>query len=294
MRIKLDIYLTGKNLLTLVGAVAVFAETLIALLVPADHLGWLRWRAAVIIIGALGIAALIWQTFKQSREDHEREERERHRDEEIQRISSAFDRLAKGAPTPSALASDPPKLGAESSVDAVFDGELERVFIYPRIGIPYKMLQEIWQLSHHPEEPKVDCDILVAAYVVNVSGSVQYLRDLTASVEVGGERKTLERRSDFRLQLPPDESADVEYGFESGDNDEPIALKPLLPELPFELTPNKPPEGWIRFTLPNVAPAAIDSNTWQFAIVDSRGNRHFITKTSDKPKKGEIGFRRPR
>jgi hypothetical protein len=163
------------------------------------------------------------------------------------------------------------------------------------MGIPYKLLQEVWHLSKHSDEPKVDCDILVAMYVVNVSPSIQFIRDVAASVEVEGERKDMERQDDFRLRFREDESDDLEYGFELEENqNDPISLTPLLPELPCELPPNKPLEGWVRFILRSVAPKKVDSNTWQFAVVDSLGNQHFITKTSSKPKKGEIGFRRRR
>jgi hypothetical protein len=210
----------------------------------------------------------------------------------VRKISSPYLSAKRTGPTP--IESEPPKPKAEAKTNTVLDGELHRVFICPRMGIPYKMLQEIWQLTKHSDEPQVDCDILVAMYVVNVSASNQYIREVTASVEVEGERKDMQRQDDFRLRFRDEESDDLEYGFEVEDHDEPISLTPLLPQLPCELPPNKPLEGWVRFILPSVAPGKVDSNTWQFAVVDSLGNQHFITKTSNKPKKGEIGFRRRR
>lgn len=263
------------------------------------HVKWELLKYAVVLFGAsaLALAAVFWQALKHAAID-------RYLFGILFLLSAGmFFALVRKIPSPSQSArrtgptpieSEPPKLTADAKPDTILDGELHRVFICPRMGIPYKMLQEIWQLSKHSDEPKVDCDILIAMYVVNVSASVQYIRDVTASVEVEGERKDMERQDDFRLRFR-DESDDLEYGFElEEDHNDPISLTPLLPQLPCELPPNKPLEGWVRFILRSVAPGKVDPNTWQFSVVDSRGKQHFIMKTSSKPKKGEIGFRRVR
>lgn len=296
MLIKFDIRLTGKNLLTLVGAVAVFGETLIALLVPADHLGWLRWRVAVILIAAIGISALVWQTLKQSCEDHDRDIREQERDAKIHGIEEHVKRIAAGTNSlPVSVESESPKLATLPKADSVFDGELQRIFVYPRTGIvPLQLLQEIRRAAGRVDETKVDSDLLAKFYIVNCTDSVHYIRDITGSVEVTGVRKQFIRQGGFTA---PVFNESVEYGWdENEDNAErPTPLPALLPQVPLKLEAREPIHGWVRFLLADVNPDAINAQTWQFTIVDSLGNEYPITKTASAesvPKKGTIGLRR--
>jgi hypothetical protein len=285
-----------KNSLSVIVGLCVVVLAAIPLTVSAGHLSWLRWQIITWMAVVIALLALCAQAIMQSREDRHRDEREGERDRAIQGIQESVEKLMKSPPMPTALIAEPAKLTAEQKPDIVFDGELQRIFMYPRLGmVPYKMLQEIYQISGRTADPKVDCDILVAMYIVNASTSVQYIRDITASVEVDGKREMLDRRNDFRVKFEDDDRTDdkLEYGFESETGrDNPQPLKPLLPPLPCELPPNKPLEGWVRYVLKSVVPDKIDSNTWQFAIIDSLGNQHFLTKTADIPKVGEIGFRR--
>jgi len=173
----------------------------------ADIKGHAKWDLAITLCAAstVALAAILWQSLKHTAID-------RYLFGILFLLSaSLFFTLVRKIPSPTHSAkrtdlptpipSEPLKLVAEAKADEIFDGELQRVFIYPRIGIPYKMLQEAWQTTKHTDAPKVDCDILLAAYVVNVSASTQYVRDFTASVEVGGERKNLRPT---QLQLAPE------------------------------------------------------------------------------------------
>ncbi len=275
------LHLTPKNSLSFVVGLCVVVLALIPLTVPADHLSWLRWQITAWVAVGIALLALFVQACLQSRDDGEMRDL-------LKKILEG-----KGA---TAISSESTRPSFSTPIVAQrqddLDGELQRVFVYPRIGIPYKLLQEAWtKVGGHSENPKVDCDIILAMYAVNRSQSVTYfVRDLVASVEVDSTRKELERLDNFRLDFGHDE---LEYGLELDENTtDPAPLPPLFAQIPCELTPNKPIEGWVRFVLKEVDPEKIDSNTWMFSLVDSLGNQHPIIKTSDRRKKGEIGFRR--
>ncbi|HEV2385680.1 MAG TPA: hypothetical protein VGS20_00345 [Candidatus Acidoferrales bacterium] len=300
---RVTLHPTLRNFLSVIAGVCVVGLAIIPLTVSADHLSWVRWEMVICLAAGLAVAALIVQACLQSAEDARREQREQQRDKRehegdgrIQGILDAVQKGSKSPGVPTLLVAEPAKLAEEQKADKIFDGELQRIFMYERTGlVPYKMLQEIFQISGRTDEPTVDCDILVSIYLVNASSSIQYIKELTASVEVNGRRVGLERRNDFRLKSDEEDDDGLEYGFESlSGKSDPEPLRELLTSLPCELLPNKPLEGWIRYTLKQVVPPKIDSNSWKFAIVDSLGNQHFLTKTSDAPKKGEIGLRRCR
>ena len=286
---------TFKNFLNVLIGVCVVVLACIPLFVPAEHLAWLRWQIVTAIAAFLALVTLIIQAAIQSREDNQRERRDTERDKQLTRLQETLEKIL---PRPPVSANDvssdaPPKMdGTQEELTAArdFDAELQRIFIYPRIGVPYQLFKEIWRTSH-PENPKVDCDIIAAFYIVNRSSATQYVREIAASVEVDGKRVEMERQTDFRLNM---DGIDVEYGLELNGDEDPATLPLLLPHVPYELPPLKPLDGWIRFIVKAIDPEKVDSNTWRFAIVDSLGHEHPVTKTSPKPKIGEIGLRKYR
>lgn len=284
---------TTKSLLSLLVGLCVVALAAIPLFVPPDHLGWLRWKIATVASTVMAILSLLCQFLLQSKEDDLQSARELERDNKIHAIHLALDVLTHSHALPAVKESN--MVQTKRGPDAIFDSELQRYVMHERTGlVPYKMLHEIYTVSGRQDEPKIDCDILVKMYLVNLSASVQYIREISASVEVDGKRTTLERRNDFKLKVGDSrDSPFLEFGFgpESAVNTV-DPLKPLLVDaLPCELPPNKPLEGWVRYILRDVVPTKIDSNTFEFAIVDSKNNRHFITKVSPDPKHGEIAIR---
>jgi hypothetical protein len=70
------LHLTLKNFLSLVVGACVVGLALITLLVDPQHLGWARWQAAVIVLGAIAILALFVQSIIQSKDDHDIGERQ--------------------------------------------------------------------------------------------------------------------------------------------------------------------------------------------------------------------------
>jgi hypothetical protein len=277
--VVIKFHLNAKNVLTLVGALAVLGETLISLLVPLDHLVWIRWKAGVIVIAGVGIGSLIWQTFRQSREDDERDDRERKRDENLRTIVGA---IGVGAE------SEVPRLAAVPKTDAVFDAEVQRIFVYA-----HKALQlPVTQLMEELRPAAGPADVLVRFYVVNCADAVHYIRDIAGSVEANGVPHQFSRQEGFTA---PVFRGTVEYGWDPQEDRSawPVPLPPLLPELPFQLDPRQPITGWVRFALPDVDTEAIDPKTWKFSIIDSLGKEHAITKTAQSvSKKGTIGLRK--
>lgn len=72
--------LSSKNGLSVMAGVCVVLLAIIPLKVDSANLGWLRWQIAIYVFAALAIFSLIAQAFIQSKEDHQREQREIERD----------------------------------------------------------------------------------------------------------------------------------------------------------------------------------------------------------------------
>src|ERR1700674_1224844 len=187
---SITLHITLKNSLSFIVGLCVVVLALIPLTVPANHLSWLGWQITVWVAVGIALLALFVQVCLQSRDDAEMRDL-------LRKILEG-----KGATAISSERARPsisPQAVTQKQDD--LDGELQRVFVYPRLGIPYKLIQEAWtKVGGHAENPKVDCDIILAMYAVNRSQSVTYfVRDLVASVEVDGTRKELERLDNFRL-----------------------------------------------------------------------------------------------
>jgi hypothetical protein len=80
---KLTFHLSSKNVCGVVAGVCVVILAFIPLAVPPDHWIWARWTVAVIVCGMSAVVSLVYQALVQSREDAEREERERERDKTL-------------------------------------------------------------------------------------------------------------------------------------------------------------------------------------------------------------------
>jgi hypothetical protein len=148
---------------------------------------WELIKYAITLFGAFALAfsAVLWQALRHTEID-------RYLFGIVFLLSAImFSALVRKIPSPShsvrrseitPIESQSQKLVAGVTVETVFDAELlQRVFISPRIGIPYKILQDVWHLSKRSDEPKVDCDILVAMYIVIQSWIA--LRHATLSVK---------------------------------------------------------------------------------------------------------------
>jgi hypothetical protein len=290
MENAVKVHLTLKNFLAIIIGVCVVGLAVIPLKVSPDHLGWHRWQFGIYFLSIVGIGAIFLQALLQSVEDHNRISMDAKRDASMEEMRQLLGKIAENA-GPVAISSDPPTDLANTNSDTEFDGELQRIFSYPRLSIDFRLYRDVWKAAGHQGEPKVDVDILVLMYVVNTSGSTHYVRDLIGSVEVDGVRNKMIRQDDFKA---PVFNQTVEYGWEVEQDTmgEPDALKPLFAHLPDQLEPRAPAEGWVRFLLPAADYDKINSNTWQFSILDSVGKEHLITKVKEVKKKGEIALRR--
>jgi hypothetical protein len=67
----------GKIACWVVSGCNVTALAGIALLVPADHLAWTRWRVGIIVLLVTALLAIIWQGYLQIVEDRKKEEEQR-------------------------------------------------------------------------------------------------------------------------------------------------------------------------------------------------------------------------
>jgi hypothetical protein len=184
--------------------------------------------------------------------------------------------------------SDIPETATKSSSQAI-DGELYRIAAVPR-SVAWPILKDIFRIKGQAGDAKIDTDILVEMYLVNTTKAIKHIRDLKLSVEIAGKRTPLERQPD--LNADELNGMQFEYGLTPEGGDDAKQIKLLFPSLPVALAPEQPLEGWLRFLAKEANPDAIDSNTWQFLILDSVGNEYPLVKTANRELKGEIGLRR--
>lgn len=95
---KVTVYLTAKNGLTIVVTLCVIGLAVIPLKVPAIQLDWLRWQIAVYALAAVAIISIFVQAMIQSREDHERDANESRRDSQIAAMQSLLEKIAVQTP----------------------------------------------------------------------------------------------------------------------------------------------------------------------------------------------------
>lgn len=77
---KVTLHLTSKNVCGLMAGACVTVLAFIPLAVPPDHWLWMRWKVTVIGCSAAAVFALVYQAMAQSKEDVERQDKERDRD----------------------------------------------------------------------------------------------------------------------------------------------------------------------------------------------------------------------
>jgi hypothetical protein len=92
--VKLEYHLTLKNFLSVLVGICVVALAFIPLTVSAEHLLWMRWQAAVVILTIVALVSLFVQAGLQSKEDHEKEEKESKRDKTQEEIVSQLAQLS--------------------------------------------------------------------------------------------------------------------------------------------------------------------------------------------------------
>jgi len=282
---KVELYLTAKNFLSVIVVGCVVGLAVVPLAVPADHLAWLSWRRAVLFLAAIAIVAVLSQSVIQSREDHQRDAREQERDKRYQRID---DFLTKHATALSV------QVETTASRSEGFYVELyEPTFVYPKVGdLAFKLLEGKYMASgKKAEEVTTDCDLLVELYIVNKASTKAYIRDFAAWMEIGGEWRKLILDQNFEV----DDlwSGSVEYGLEPKNEgrqwpQEPSQLPSLLGKRHVDIQPEEPVEGWLKFTVPDINPNR--KYKLRVAVVDSVGKEHHIDKAV--PKERQIGLRR--
>jgi hypothetical protein len=173
----------------------------------------------------------------------------------------------------------------------LIDAEIYHVAVSPR-NIAYPLIRDAYRIAGHPENATIDCDVLVKLYIVNKANSTKFIRDFSASVHIGADEVILERKDD--LHADDFDGKPFDYGIRLDKSSQVIEIPYLYKALPFALEPQEPVDGWLRFVAKDILPDSIDNNTWKFAIKDSVGKDHPITKVSTAKHHGEIGVRRLR
>ncbi len=286
---RLEFHLTLKNCLSGVVGVCVVLLAVIPLFVPADHLGWLRWKTAIVALAAGAIVALFFQIAIQSHEDHQREAKEKQRDERDQRLETF---LAKYTPTPPVQIQSP-LAAATDTEDELYIELYQPTFVYPKVGdLAFKLLEGKYLASGKKAEDAVtECDFVVELYIVNKSAKKVHVREFAAWMEIAGEWRKLHLDDDF--QVDDLWAGSVEYGLETkntGIAEEPVELPRLVAKRNAEIRPGEPIEGWLKFTVPDINPNR--EYPIRIAVIDSIGKEHYVDKAVKKER--QIGLRRVR
>jgi len=197
-------------------------------------------------------------------------------------IPSKASPQALAAPASSSITEQPPAI----------DGEVYRIALSPRT-VSWELMREFFRVQGRQRKAKVDCDILLEAYIVNTSKiESRYVRTLRLSATVNGNSVSFERQGDLRAIDIGDKK--YEYGLEATDGSgEAEPLTQLFSTLPFCLSPSQAVEGWARFMVKDINPDNIQENSWRLNVVDSLGVEHPITRTAVGMKKEQaVGLRR--
>jgi hypothetical protein len=104
---RFTVHANLKNSLSVFIGVCVVALALISLVVAPGHLPWLRYRILVWGLGVLAVASLFIQSHLQSKEEDERDIRERERDNLLAKLLEQKETV-KLAPTPAKEAPSTP------------------------------------------------------------------------------------------------------------------------------------------------------------------------------------------
>jgi hypothetical protein len=287
-------HLTAKNSFSMVAGGCVLGLTLIPMLVGANDLVSKEWRGIIIAVGTLAIVAIASQTLIQSSEDDRREQRDHTRDKNVASLMEMVKQLNGTTPemvTPQALENVGISAVAEKGETSTIEGELYRLVLSPRT-ISWPLVRDLYRVQGHPEDAKVDCDVLIEMYLVNTSSKEKYIRDMQLSCEINGVRTSLTMQHNLRAM----DSGGNKYEYALEDDPDLYAkekpLRRLFDGIPSLLSPEQPTDGWARFLAPEINPDQINSKSWQLVVVDSVGNQYPITKVSDTKRSGEIGIRR--
>ncbi|MGH2509719.1 MAG: hypothetical protein ACRDHZ_20255, partial [Ktedonobacteraceae bacterium] len=178
-----------------------------------------------------------------------------------------------------------------------FDGEIYRIVTAAKH--PYaEMTREVIKMMGPEKHFEIDVDVLVEMYVVNISDTTQYVRDIIGSVEIDGTRMPLLRQRDFDAW--EFSGGDYEYCLDPTPEESKILISSrvenldvLAPVLPCRLEPKSPLNGWIHFLLQNIDPEKLkDNQTYQFSIMDSVGQEHPISRPARRRGRGGIEVRK--
>lgn len=136
-------HFTPKNFLSFIVGSCMAGLAWIPLFVPTTHLMWLRWQTAIGALIAVGLVALFFRERIQSREDHQRDEREEALEYKFEEMHSILRDLAPHSIT---AKSEPIPL-----LDAAPDSESEPVPDIEMTGYQYLWLKpdhnHVWRID---------------------------------------------------------------------------------------------------------------------------------------------------
>jgi len=183
---------------------------------------------------------------------------------------------------------------------SIFDVEVYRIIRATKLAFA-SQTQNFFQVMGKGNDFKIDMDILIELYVVNISPNTQYIKEICGVVEVEGIEYPLVMQkgfSAFALNDDPCEwcldptPQDASDSFHSRQQ-KLETLPPLADSFPVALEPKKPLEGWVRLLISQINPEKLDGTVnYNLTIKDSLGVAYPIIKAVKRDDRGEIATRR--
>lgn len=82
-----------KHIATAIAGVFVLLLTIYPLVVPVEHLSWLRWKITIAATSAIALVALLFQVFFTMQSENAQEKREQDRDKALEEIAKKLTEL---------------------------------------------------------------------------------------------------------------------------------------------------------------------------------------------------------
>ena len=175
----------------------------IPLCVAPDHLPWLRWQLAIGFLALAAVAFLISQAMLQSKEDHERDEREKDRDSQLSTIKQMLEKLTTGVPVVAVAEATKPVEAFEPKAATDISIKFIRAFLVNTN--PFSaFLGDIYRAANRAEAYTVESDFLFEVHLVNRSDVSTTTQRIVCEANINGIWIPLAQRgslNDYQLEF---------------------------------------------------------------------------------------------
>ena len=269
---RIELYLTFKNFLSVITLICVVALTVVPLKY-SNELSWLRWQIAIPVMAVSAVIAVIWQAFIQSRQDQERDVRDMKLDTNLSEMKHMMFELKVGTPVAAVSQSTEPVGSLLAKADTDIAAKFVRAYLVNRHPFA-SFIGDVYRAANR--EYLVESDFLFEVHLVNKADVSTTIQKMTCEAEINGAWVSL-------LQL--DSLSDYQLEFKDRVEDSPSwiggqhkKVEDLLPDLAERLkgtilAKGVGYQGWLRFGL-NLGPNEPSPVTHRLSFTDALDVSH--------------------